>query len=259
MTFSPKHLAASFTALHVAAFGSVEIVNTQVSPPSAAFSAISSETGNAAEKYGPASALRFAQNFRGETFKPNTLHCYPDAVGVPFAECEHILPMTAVLWTPAQIVADFHRRMKNLPVAERKKGIIVLLKTERCATKSLRACTVTTAALEKRSTPLAGEFAIYGLLLKPRDNDVPAGSLPIETGLDTWKNQAAKEYDFKQGPGATLVFLNPSDGSTMKRTDAIALQLFDREFLKNQGATPKLHQQLAEILEQLGAKPGGPA
>jgi hypothetical protein len=209
------------------------------------------DTDSLKENYGPAAALHFAQSFRGEVFTPNTLHCYPDAVGVPFADCEHITPMTAVLWTPTQIVADFHRRMKNLPATERKKGIIVLLKTERCATKSLRACTVTTAALEKRSTPLVGDFALYGLLLKPRDNDVPAGSLAIETGLDAWKNQAAKEYDFKQGPGATITFLDPENAAIMKRTDAIALQLFEKEFLKNQGATPKLHQQLEEILAQL--------
>ncbi|ATC65271.1 hypothetical protein CMV30_15675 [Nibricoccus aquaticus] len=159
--------------------------------------------------------------------------------------------MTAVLWTPAQMRADFERRMNSLPAHERKKGIIVVLKTERCSTKALRACTVTTAALEKRSTPLAAEFAIYGLLLKPRDNDHPAGSLIIETGLDAWKNDAAGKYDFKQGPGATLVFLNPADGTILDQTDAVALSLFEREFIRNTGTTPRLHTLLEKILAQI--------
>lgn len=200
---------------------------------------------------GPAAALNFARQFRGETYTPNVLHCWPDAKGVPFADCEHIVPMTSNLWTPKQITADFQRRMASLPAAERKKGIIIMLKTERCATKSLRACTVTTAALEKRATPLASEFLIYGLLIKPRDNDNPPGSLKIETGLDAWKNDAAGEYQFKQGPGATLVFLQPADGALIEHTDAMQLSLTEREFLKNEGRTPKLHAKLAQILSSL--------
>lgn len=203
------------------------------------------------EGYGPSAALAFARGYRGEVFKPNTLYCYPDAVGVPFGDCENIVPMTAVLWTPEQIHRDFARRMAALPPDQRKKGIIVLLKTERCATKVLRACTVTTAALEKQATPLVANFAIYGLLLKPRDKDVPAGSLPIETGLDAWKNEAAGQYEFKQGPGATLAFIHPETGSIMERTDAGLLRLSEREFLKNEGRTPLLHNKLAEILSKL--------
>lgn len=202
---------------------------------------------------GPAAALAFARNYRGDTYEPNTLHCYPSAVGVPFADCENIIPMTSTLWTPQQIRADFERRMRSLPAAERKRGIIVLLKTERCASKAFRGCTVTTAALEKRSTPLAAHFLVYGVLLKPRDNDIPAGSLKIETGVDAWKNDAAGEYDFEQGPGATLVFLNPVDGSRIDRTDAAKLSLTERDFSRNEGATPKLHTKLAEILAELAS------
>jgi hypothetical protein len=203
---------------------------------------------------GPAAAVSFAQSYRGEVYKANTLHCWPDAQGVPFADCEHIIPMGPNLWTPKQIVADFQRRMAELPESERKQGIIVMLKTERCATKSLRACTVTTAALEKRSTPLASEFAIYGVLLKPRDNDNPPGSLKIETGLDAWKNDAAGEYQFKQGPGATLAFLNPATGAMLERTDALKLDLSEKEFLKNEGRTPTLEAKLEQILAKLAPR-----
>jgi hypothetical protein len=201
--------------------------------------------------YGPAAALQFARGFRGEAYTPNVLHCYPDAKGVPFADCEHIVPMTHNLWTPKQIAADFQRRMAQLPAGERKQGIIVMLKTERCATKSIRACTVTTASLEKRATPLAAEFLIYGLLVKPRDNDNPPGSLKIETGADSWKNDAAGEYQFKQGPGATLAFLHPAEGALIERTDAMKLSLIEKDFIKNEGRTPKLHAKLEQVLASL--------
>ena len=207
------------------------------------------------EKYGPDAALRFARNYRGEVYTPNTLYCYPDATGVPFGDCENIIPMTAVLWTPKQIHADFQRRMAALPASERKKGIIVVLKTERCAPKSLRGCSVTTAALEKRATPLASEFQIYGLLLKPRDKDTPPGSLKIETGLDAWKNDAAGEYQFKQGPAATIAFLHPGDGSLITRTDAVTLRLTESDFTKNAGRAPLLHAKLEEVLKKTQGHP----
>jgi hypothetical protein len=113
---------------------------------------------------------------------------------------------------------------------------------------------VTTSALEKRATPLAGEFAIYGLLLKPRDKDNPPGSLKIETGVDAWKNDAAGEYEFKQGPGASLTFLNPADGSLVERTDAVKLRLMESDFVKNKGQTPELHAKLQQVLGKLGAE-----
>lgn len=203
------------------------------------------------EKYGPAAAVAFAGHYKGDAFVPNVQYCYPDAMGVPFADCENILPMSATLWKPAELAADFQRRMQDVPASTRKKGIIVILKTERCATKWLRACTVTTAALEKRSTPLAAEFLIYGALIQPRDGDDPPGTLKIETGADAWKNEAAGEYHFIQGPGATLVFLNPKTGEKMDRTDAVALNLFEEKFLENAGRTPELHAKLDEILGRL--------
>ncbi len=204
-----------------------------------------------AEKYGPAAALAFARGYRGETYRPNELTCYPDAVGVPFADCENIIPMTADLWSPAQLSADFKRRMAALPLAERKKGIIVLLKTERCVTKEMRACTTTTAALEKRSTPLVADFLIYGVLLKPRDHDVPAGTLKIETGADAWKNDAAGEYFFKQGPGATLAFIDPGSGAMFDHTNALLLHLTEEDFQATGGVTPGLQEKLVEIRDQL--------
>jgi hypothetical protein len=214
--------------------------------------------GAGEQKYGPESALAFARSYRGEVYKPDELMCYPDAVGVPFADCENIIPMSAILWTPQQIAADFRRRMAALPSNERKKGIIVLLKTERCAPKAVRFCTTTTAALEKRATPLAADFLIYGVLLKPRDRDVPPGSLKIESGPDAWKNDAAGEYLFKQGPGATLAFLDPTDGSLLDHTNAHLLNLSEENFRRNAGRTPELHAKLQEILSQIQRLPAAP-
>jgi len=203
------------------------------------------------EKYGPNAAVAFELAHRGSVEHSGELLCYPEARGIAWSETEHFVEMTSSLWTPESIVADFNRRMAQLPPAERKRGILVVLKTERCAPKWLRACTVTTAALEKRSTPLAAEFQLYGVWLKPRDNDVPAGSLKIETGADAWKNDAAGQFHFQQGPGATLAFLNPHTGATILRTDATKVDLFEKPFLAAHGQTPKLHQLLADVLRQL--------
>ena len=208
-------------------------------------------SAQAAESSGPTAALAFDEQHRGDCCKPGALHCYPQARGISFSECAHIIPMSESLWTPGQLCADFQKRMQDLPPNQRKAGIIVLLKTERCATKLARACTITTAALEKRSTPLAADFLIYGVQIKPRDGDNPPGHLKIETGADAWKNEAAGEYRFEQGPGATLVFLNPASGRKLATTNAAALDLLEWDFVKDHGRTPRLHRMLAEVLEKI--------
>jgi hypothetical protein len=201
--------------------------------------------------YGPAAALAMDHAYRGSCCEPGVLHCFPGAHAVPITDCANIIPMTATMWTPGELCADFRRRMAALPASQRKQGIIVMLKTERCATKASRACTITTAALEKRSTPLVSDFLVYAVQLKPRDNDDPPGSLPIETGADAWKNRAAGEYRFEQGPGATLVVLDPSFGATIVRTNAARLDLLEWDFVKNHGRTPGLEKILREALATL--------
>ncbi|MEO6568372.1 MAG: hypothetical protein ABIO94_06375, partial [Opitutaceae bacterium] len=75
-----------------------------------------------------------------------------------------------------------------------------------------------------------------------------------ETGVDAWKNDAAGEYDFKQGPGATLAFLDPRDGALVERTDAMKLRLTEADFIKNKGDTPQLHAKLESILDRVAKK-----
>jgi hypothetical protein len=200
---------------------------------------------------GPAAALRFAISYRRTTYVPGTFRCYPDAEGIPFSDTKNIVPMTGSLCMPAELAADFELRMAGTLEKDRKKGIIVMLKTERCCTTEFRACTVTTAALEKRASPLVAEFLVYGAWIKPRDGDIPAGSLKIEKGSDAWKNNAAGAYGFIQGPGATLDFLDPMDGSMVARTDALKLGLTDKEFVEKQGKVPKLDAKLRLILRLL--------
>lgn len=208
----------------------------------------------ATEDYGPEAAIAFARSYRGEVYRPDERVCYPDAKGVPFGDCANIVPMTSTLWTPAQLRRDFQQR-QNAPLAGApKRGILVMLKTERCAPTGMRACTVTTAALEKRATALAAEFQVYGVLLKPRDDDNPPGTLPIEKGDDAWKNQAAGIYQFHQGPGATLVFLDPEDGSVIARTNALTLELLEKPFLAAHGSVPKLDAQLRDVLTTLAER-----
>jgi hypothetical protein len=204
--------------------------------------------------YGPAAALRFADSYRGAAYIPGARQCYPDARGIPFSDTKNIFPMTASLWKPAQLAADFRQRMKDLPEKSRKRGIIVLLKTERCCTNGFRGCTDITAALEKRSTPLAADFLIYGVWILPRDGDDPPGTLTIETGENAWKNDAVKVYGFEQGPGATLAFIDPADGSTLGRTDALRLGMADEVFTANRGHAPKLDSELKRVLQQLAKK-----
>src|SRR5687767_12909966 len=109
---------------------------------------------------GPEAALRFAERYRGDEFVEDAQYCYPKAKGIPFSDTPGIIQMHASLWRPSEIIADFRRRMEGIESRSKKKGIIVVLKTERCASKPARLCSVTTAALEKQSTPLVSEFLI---------------------------------------------------------------------------------------------------
>ena len=218
---------------------------------SVAVFALTALAAKADPAYGPAAALAMDHAYRGSCCESGMLHCFPEAHAVPLADCDNIIPMTATMWTPGELCADFRRRMAALPATQRKQGIIVMLKTERCATKAARACTITTAALEKRSTPLVGDFLAYAVQIKPRDNDDPPGSLLIETGADAWKNRAAGEYRFEQGPGATLVVLDPATGAMIVRTNAERLDLLEWDFVKNHGRTPELEKMLREALTRL--------
>jgi hypothetical protein len=210
--------------------------------------------GRAAET-GPLAALAFDARYRGDVCQPDQQYVYPQARGIPFEDTRNIIVMRSSLWRPAEICADFRRRMSTVPAGQQKQGIVVIVKTERCATKEARLCSITTAAFEKEATPLVHEFAIYGLQLKPRDGDVPPGSLKIETGDDAWKNEAAGLYGFLQGPGATLVVLDPADGRVVARTDAVNMHLFEKEFTALSGRTPYLEEFLTNALIELGGMP----
>lgn len=71
---------------------------------------------------GPAAALRFAMSYRGHTYVPGVVQCYPDAEGIPFSDTKNIIPMTGSLWTPAELAADFKLRMAGVSEKDRKRG-----------------------------------------------------------------------------------------------------------------------------------------
>jgi hypothetical protein len=202
-------------------------------------------------EYGPQAVLEYEMRFRGKLCVPDATQCYPEAKPIEFALTQNIRPLRKDLWTPEAIARDFARRTATDPALARKKGIIVVLKTERCATKQARFCSTTTAALEKRSTPLLEQFDIYGLELKPRDGDEPPGSKAIEIGADAWKNEAAREYGFVQGPGATFVFMRLGTGEKVARTDAVKLKLWEKRLIADQGRTPELESFLVTVLQKL--------
>jgi hypothetical protein len=45
-------------------------------------------------KYGPAAALAIGRGYRVESYMPDVRYCYPDARGMPIADCKNIIPMS---------------------------------------------------------------------------------------------------------------------------------------------------------------------
>ena len=46
---------------------------------------------------GPAAALKFAMSYRGPTYVPGVVQCYPDAEGIPFSDTKNIIPMLSLI------------------------------------------------------------------------------------------------------------------------------------------------------------------
>ncbi len=188
---------------------------------------------------GPAAALAFERGYRGAQIGGY----YPDAKPIPFKDTKNIVPMNESLWSTVDLMADFRKNK----TAE-QKAILVVVKTEFCCTNTYRPCAVTTAALEKRSTPELKKFRIYGAWVK---NPKADQSVAAKTGKAAWDAKVIKEYGFQQGPGATLVFIHPTS-ATHVRTDAGLLKLDMSDFEANKGAAPLLAAKIAEVLKAFG-------
>lgn len=184
----------------------------------------------AAADEGPSAALAFEKRFRGENnhWKP-----------IPLEKCQNIRELTEELWSKKHVLADFAKfRTKG------QAGAIVIIKTEFCCEDS-RLCAVTTACMEKKSTPLIGRFRVYAGWIKNHPNHEAGSRIQ-------WDQNVIDEYGFVQGPGARVVVLVPTvdgDKSYQWFSDATDLGLSLSDFENNHGQAPKLEQLLAEAVK----------
>ncbi|MBI3552150.1 MAG: hypothetical protein HY077_06500 [Elusimicrobia bacterium] len=202
----------------------------------------------AKDEEGPAAALAFEKKYRGEKNPKGGVgmsqeELYPDAKPVPFSDTKNIVQMNDSLWSRDQIVADFKKNHKEGEVAA-----IVLVKTEFCCTNFYRPCAVTTAVFEKRAASDLKKFRVYGAWVRNPKALPKDATVAQKKAKTAWDEKVMDEYDFEQGPGATIVFINPKDGKAIK-TDASQMQLFMEPFDKEGGKVPVLEKALAKVLE----------
>ena len=128
---------------------------------------------------GPSAAYEFEESFRDpnnwRNSKPIDLHL-----------CENITKLNADFWSKKHVLTDFRKRRTMDQV-----GVIVIVKTELCCRGS-RLCAVTTACMEKKSTPLVGRFLVYAGWIK-NDPDHP------ENERRRWDANVINEYGFHPG------------------------------------------------------------
>jgi len=175
---------------------------------------------------GPDAALAFEHEYRD----PDNFNA---SRPIRFGECKHVTELNRELWSKKEVLTDFKKHRTNDQV-----GVIVFVKTEYCCTGS-RLCAVTTACLEKKSTPLIGRFRIYGGWIKNHaDRDEEAWS--------EWDRQVVEEYDFIQGPGARIVVMVPLWNGKMYQWQSTAtdLELDGTAFDRRDGETPELERFL---------------
>ena len=197
-----------------------------VAPPAAPAPAAQADEG-------PAAVIAYEKSLRGvkddKAYDPYDR--YPKAATPDMDKMKNIITMNQTLWTPAQLEAD----LKKTAVPG-QKAILVMVKTEFCHTNPWRLCTVTTAALEKRSTPALRQVRVYGAWVK--------GNPDHQTReWRQWEDKVIDAYKFEQGPGAKLVLLAPGKG-VVAESHALELKLISQELEKDGGRTPALEAWL---------------
>ena len=194
---------------------------------------------------GPAAAIRFEREFRGEMTGTFDQPHFPNGRPIPFDQTTNITPLTKTLWSQIDVKADFSAYRNNLQAkdpkaAEQLKGALVIVKTERCH-QTFRSCATATAALEKQSTVLLKHFRIYGAWIETN---------PAHRGSDwkKWEQQVIREYDFKLGPGPKICIVFPGREIRFE-ADGKKLDLYLDPFEKLNGFTPLLETFLQRALE----------
>jgi len=185
----------------------------------------------AADRAGPEAALDFERSFRDPS---NGGYWNP----VPLDQCQNITELTKDLWSKKQVLTHFKEHR-----SENQIGVIVFAKTEYCCDNS-RLCAVTTACLEKRSTPLVDRFMVYGGWIRNH---------PDHTWEEwnQWDENVIAEYAFIQGPGARIVVMVPLWNGKMYQWESTASELeFSRwEFESRDGKTPALERFLQKAIK----------
>jgi len=178
---------------------------------------------------GPSAALAFEKRFRrdNDAGKP-----------VPLEECQNIRPLTENFWSKKQVLSDFEQCR-----TEGQIGAIVIVKTEYCCDDS-RLCAVTTACMERKSTPLIGQFRIYAAWIK-NSPDHQGGK------RNQWDQAVIEEYGFNQGPGARIAVMVPKSDGKMAQwfSTASDLRLSSEDLDRNLGRTPELERFLAKAVK----------
>ncbi|MBI5200336.1 MAG: hypothetical protein HY925_02015, partial [Elusimicrobia bacterium] len=151
-----------------------------VSPPAAAPAQAASE--------GPAEVIAYEKSLRGipDERTRDPYGRYPQAQTPDMHRMKNIITMDQSLWTPAQLEADMRKA-----ATPGVKGVLVMVKTEFCHTNPWRLCTVATAALEKRSTPLLRQVRVYAAWVKGN---------PEHSGRawQQWEEKVIDQYKFEQ-------------------------------------------------------------
>jgi len=177
---------------------------------------------------GPSAALAFEKSFRGKK---------GEGKPVPLDSCQNIQQLTKEFWTKKQVLTDFKQFH-----SEEQVGVIVIVKTEYCCDDS-RLSAVTTACMEKKSTPLIGRFRVYAAWIK--------NSPDHDDSQDQWDQKVIDEYGFVQGPGARIVIMVPTLNGKMYQwfSNASDMGLSQSDFESNQGRTPELERLLAKAVK----------
>ncbi|HVE14677.1 MAG TPA: hypothetical protein VNI01_14875 [Elusimicrobiota bacterium] len=200
---------AALAAIALAVVATISIISLRSKPESAY---------DQQARQNAAAAAQYDAELRGprDPDAPSRHEAFPEARSVAFEETKKITALSFdknPIYTIPDIVRDFREHH-----AEGQVGILVALKTEFCANGS-RACALTTAALEHDSPPDLARFKIYGAWVKnpkarPDLFGDGAGHDPAlaerRQAWLNWSRNVVGYYDFEQGPGSNLFFINPN-------------------------------------------------
>ena len=113
--------------------------------------------------------------YRGDSCLPGVLNCYPDARGIPFADTEHITPLSNQLWAPKDVSADFRRNSASVGFKGPEEGYHCRAKDRTMRDKKRRGfalsqppCWIDNPHRSWVSSPHMGSSLNLGMAMSPR-------------------------------------------------------------------------------------------